>query len=73
MGGTRGLKSQEEPEVQNHRGHRAIETTEPQGGTGGISHRAERVARASQTLPASQPQSLKPSQHHIIKSKEASV
>lgn len=33
-GGNRGLKSQEEPEGINHRGHRTIETTEPQGGTG---------------------------------------
>ena len=58
MGGTRGLKSQEEPEVQNHRGHRAI---------------GRKGWPGPQTLPASQPQSLKPSQHHIIKSKEASI
>lgn len=30
--GNRGLKSQGEPEVISHRGHRAIEATEPQGG-----------------------------------------
>lgn len=47
------------------RGYRTTGATEPQGGTGGTSHRAERVAWASNL------QSLKPSNPHSITSSKA--